>query len=230
MYRPKQLLNYSKKITLDSQVLFSKDRIIKKEKETLLAEQEDVVENHEIRKKSKENIKVIDLRDKVDFFSQITLQSNCNKTSRKILKTFFEQKQNSEAKKPYGGGERIKIGTESEKGPHKTIIYSNAKKGVEYIDQQLNIENPIMVGLDYKPNGPNKIPFNSPVDHFVVIVGRNFDPVKDQIFYYYYEVGTRDKEIGTSDDRRLYLQSDFSLTGKKVFGNKTYTVLEIRKN
>ncbi|MFK8274608.1 hypothetical protein ACI76Y_02865 [Capnocytophaga cynodegmi] len=104
------------------------------------------------------------------------------------------------------------------------------KQSVEYIDEQLEKGKPILVGVDhtYKYKGG----FNNDLstDHFIVIVGRKRDPDKG-IYYLFYEVATSNKDKGTSDDNKLFIQEDFTLKGNpKYKKDRIYIVLQVREN
>ncbi|MEP7095348.1 MAG: hypothetical protein ABI793_14900 [Flavobacterium sp.] len=112
----------------------------------------------------------------------------------------------------------------------KLIIDSEiSKKGIIYLDSELEKGNPVQVGVDHDLNYKIDNNKDHSTDHFIVIVGRGCD--NNKIFYTFYDVGTSFEEKGASDNNRLYLDtSDNSIKGKTVYNNNLYTVTQIRKN
>jgi muramidase (phage lysozyme) len=117
----------------------------------------------------------------------------------------------------------------SESNNNLVIDSEIAKKGIKYLDEQLENDKPILVGVDhtYKYKGG----FNNDLttDHFIVIIGRGCDNNKP--YYLFYDVGTSYIDKGSSDENRLYVKDDYSLHGSTKYTSKhTYTVSQIRKN
>ncbi|MBU2950779.1 hypothetical protein KO493_08725 [Tamlana agarivorans] len=109
------------------------------------------------------------------------------------------------------------------------INSSVAKKGMMYIDSQLESGKPILVGVDhtYKYKGG----FNNDLstDHFIVIVGRGAEERGE--YYLFYEVGTKYKVKGVSNENKLFVQGDFSLKGAPAYKEShVYKVIQIREN
>ncbi len=125
------------------------------------------------------------------------------------------------------GTARFQIATESN---NKLVVDENiAKKSIEYIDEQLEADKPILVGVDhtYKYKGG----FNNDLttDHFIVLAGRSSDTQGS--YYLFYEVGTSFERYGISNENKLYIQSDNSLRGSTAYTSKhKYTVTQVRKN
>ena len=75
-----------------------------------------------------------------------------------------------------------------EKDNQLVVVSSVAIKAIDYLDKQLEMGKPILVGVDhtYKYKGG----FNNDLstDHFVVIIGRGNDEKGE--YYLFYEVGT----------------------------------------
>jgi len=116
-----------------------------------------------------------------------------------------------------------------EKDNELVVDYSVARKAINYLDKQLEMEKPILVGVDhtYKYKGG----FNNDLstDHFVVIIGRGIDDKGE--YYLFYEVGTSYKAKGTSDNNKLYLQEDYSLKGPTVYKpSHVYILTQVREN
>ncbi len=105
------------------------------------------------------------------------------------------------------------------------------QEGIDYINSQLEIGNPIVVGVDDE----RKEKYNSDysTEHFFVITGRLTD--EKGTYYRFFEVGTNYKnkeKWGVSKINKLYLDENNFLQGSKrnVIPNRTYTVTQIRKN
>ncbi|MCF8715336.1 DUF4280 domain-containing protein [Joostella atrarenae] len=99
--------------------------------------------------------------------------------------------------------------------------------GIDYIDNQLKLKNPVLVGVDRSVKIST---YNShkATDHFVVIVGKICKDSK--VSYIFYEVGTSHKDKGTSSLNLLSLEDNF-IKGSPVYNSAhKYTVTEIRKN
>lgn len=105
-----------------------------------------------------------------------------------------------------------------------------AKRGNAYIDEQLEEGYPVLVGVDHTyQTGYNE----GTTDHFIVIVGRGCD--KGEVWYLFYEVGTRQYTLGRSDANKLILNPDGSLHGEAPYKTRSgdkrkYVVTQIRKN
>lgn len=104
-----------------------------------------------------------------------------------------------------------------------------SKTGVKYIDLQLDLGNPVQVGVDHSLNDKGGKLNEGTTDHFIVIVGKSCENGK--VYYRFYEVGTGHESKGASENNRLYLDtSSYSLKGKTEYNGSTYTVSQIRKN
>lgn len=171
------------------------------------------------------NSSEIDLSNKVPFVSQYSLARPdvaCCRASQKIIKDSGIANAGSKAY-------RIITGKVNES---KTDIIptENSKFGVNYINSQLEKGNPVMVGVDHTiSKGQDD---NQPADHFVVIVGRGYDKIKNQGYFIFYEVGygPQNEAKGKSDKNRLYVEEDNTIRGTNDAGKKRFTVTDIRKN
>ncbi len=103
-------------------------------------------------------------------------------------------------------------------------------EAINYINSQLEIGKPIVVGVDKeKYTTYNK---DNSTDHYFVITGRLTDE-KGELYYRFYEVGThaKNKEIkGVSQENKLYLNDCNRLVGKPNYSNVTLTLTQVRKN
>jgi hypothetical protein len=121
----------------------------------------------------------------------------------------------------------VEVKDRNDQNKYLEINAEKAIEGLEYIDEQLSLGYPILVGVDYKYGSSNK---DNVTDHFVVIVGRGCK--EDNVFYYFYEVGTYWDKKGMSDENKLYLENDNnSLRGKPFYDTRRkYVVSQVRRN
>ncbi len=169
----------------------------------------------------KENI---DLSNKVPWMSQFNKDEKGNKkgcwrTSQKILV--------ESGLRALAGYKEGMIVTAKENSAKETVsITIDAKKGVDYIDSELEKGNPVLVGLHY---WFGNLENDKTTDHFFVIIGRGCDHGKK--FFSFYEVGTNYGDKGIHPTNKLYLGDDYSLRGTaKHNPNHKYVVSQIRKN
>jgi hypothetical protein len=122
------------------------------------------------------------------------------------------------------------------------------KEAIRIIDKSLKEHKlPIMVGVHHpikKQNPETKITIwenncsiNVPniTNHYIVIVGKGYDKIKQQYYYLFYEVGISSPINGKSNENRLYISDNNSLMeGKTVYrtdySGNYYVVTEVRKN
>lgn len=176
----------------------------------------------------------IDLRKKVTFFSQFIFpnpQEACARACQFTMAIFFGDSQAGSI------AHRIIVARSDSSLALKML--PEARRGVQYIDQQLKTGNPVMVGVNHTlhaiRNG-NVVKKGQAdgedADHFIIIVGKGYDYSRQQTYYFYYQVGrsAANEKSATSTENRLYLnESDYSLVGESWNG-KTYTVTDIRLN
>jgi RHS repeat-associated protein len=167
--------------------------------------------------------KDINLSEDVPFVSQFSLSNPnvaCCRACQKILKDFGISA---------AGSKSNRIITGRDNSDHTAIeATKNAKAGVDYINQQLESGNPVMVGVNHTL-GKGQSDGES-ADHFVVITGRSYDEDKKQYYFNFYEVGTKDEGKGTSDSNRLYVNDNNTITGTNYAGKRQFTVTDVRKN
>lgn len=130
--------------------------------------------------------------------------------------------------KNYGiiGGANINpIYTVDQKGNKLNV--QNAQAGLDYIDSQLKLGKPVIVGLD---DNLRKSTYNihKATDHFFVIVGKGCED--GNIYYRFFDVGSKISEEGTAEKNKLYLQDNLMLLGKSYGNTHNYTVTEVRRN
>lgn len=114
-------------------------------------------------------------------------------------------------------------------GKGNVIITGNAKTASELIINHLNANRPIKVGVDYR-NGGNQS--DHLTDHWIVINGRGYDNVKQQIYFNYIETGrSKDAASMAVGDNRLYYNADEgTISGPKWTNKQIYNVVQIRPN
>ncbi|KFE96950.1 glycoside hydrolase family 24 protein [Chryseobacterium luteum] len=123
-----------------------------------------------------------------------------------------------------------KYQTAMENKNHTSLIINTSvsKEAIQYIDDQLNDEKPVQVGVDHALNYKGGALNEGTTDHFVVIIGKGCDNGK--IYYRFYDVGTKYENKGASKNNKLFLENDYSLKGTTVYSGQTYTVTQVRKN
>lgn len=178
----------------------------------------------------------INLGYTIPFISQFWLEKPkvaCARACQAILQSFFRAKQ-AERNEPhstkfYGSKEsRITVAVEIALSK-KLKILPEAKRGIDYIDEQLSLGNPIMVGVNHTIGKTQSDGWAA--DHYVIIVGRDYDKHNKKLLYRFMEVGTKWEFKGRSDKNQLFLNiEDYSLTGTNADGKRNFTVTEVRVN
>lgn len=86
------------------------------------------------------------------------------------------------------------------------------------------------MGVDHTPN----LDLNEgTTDHFVVIMGRGYDPLLRLPYYTFMENATASVESGCSDFNRFYYTTGNDLSGTSEYiteYGKNYTVTQVRPN
>jgi RHS repeat-associated protein len=167
--------------------------------------------------------KDINLSESVPFVSQQNFPNPseaCCIASQKILRDFGIKSAGAKSN-------RIIIGKNSADNSNIEAT-KDARAGVDYINEQLEFGNPIMVGVNHNLNKGQKD--KEAADHFVVIVGRKYDKDKKQYYFNFYEVGYSDESKGKSDANRLYVNDNNTITGTNYAGKRKFTVTDVRKN
>lgn len=107
--------------------------------------------------------------------------------------------------------------------------YNNYENAIKCIDDHLNANRPIIVGVDHSPF----LDLNEgTTDHFVVITGRGFDPLLGQPYYTFMDNATSVVKNGCSDSNRFYYHQGNSFGGKSYIVEEgvVYTVTQVRPN
>ena len=171
---------------------------------------------------------IMDLTPFVKWKSQFSAEfGNLEAQQTACLRACVAICKNAGVKRPGQNSTNV-IQTAKEVGNDLVIDEENSKKGVDYINTELERGFPMVVGVNHTiGNNYNE----KTTDHFIVIVGKGFDNNRKQVFYTYYEVGKRLKQDGMNVDNKLYLQDNGALSQdtKNNLGHK-YTVTQVRKN
>lgn len=106
--------------------------------------------------------------------------------------------------------------------------YNNYENAIKCIDDHLNANRPIIVGVNHTPN----LDLNEgTTDHFVVITGRGYDPLLRLPYYTFMDNATSVVESGCSDSNRFYYTTGNSLGGtSEAMKGVDYTVSQVRPN
>lgn len=126
---------------------------------------------------------------------------------------------------------RIPDGNLNEKEQNKYLDYDEKilQESLKYIDTELGKGYPITIGVDHTYQHKGGFNNDLSTDHFVVIVGRKYDE-KGKLYYLFYDVGTRHKDKGISDENKMYIENGM-LQGKPAHNIKRhYVATQIRRN
>ena len=171
--------------------------------------------------------KSIDLRDKVDFVSQFNSRFGTKKQQNVACCRASKATLSDYGIKNPGPNTPATIIQTAKENNGTLEITENAQAGVDHIDSELEAGNPVLVGVNHTLGNTYN---EGTTDHFIVIVGRGTDD-DGNTYYNFYEVGTGRENSGTSDNNKLILNSDGSLTGSPDYSSKKqYTVSQVRKN
>jgi hypothetical protein len=106
-------------------------------------------------------------------------------------------------------------------------VFTSAKN---YLNSSLLAGIPIIVGVHIDPVIQLFGNTNHATDHYVVIVGRKYDPGQKIEYYLFYDVGTSWPNIGNSADNKLNIYDDQQKISGKGARGLTYIITEVRKN
>ncbi|MDC1106598.1 hypothetical protein OAT16_07805 [Prolixibacteraceae bacterium] len=184
-------------------------------------------------------MKDIDITDPDKWISQFDISGKaCFTTCQLIVKKYnvISDKGVGHRTKKYANGTpyfsgAIQVAIQMKDGSLQST--GREQEGIDYIDQQLDAGYPVVIGVD----DGRRTTYNSDhsTEHFLVITGRLTDD--KGLYYRFLEVGTgtnnREKR-GYTPKNRLYVTNNNMIQGKKFPDrkkfNKTYTVVQIRKN
>ena len=164
-----------------------------------------------------------------DYFEDETCWPNkcCNRASNKILELAGTSTDRTQ---------QIQVVASDDNCEELTGIKDKFDEMKSIIDKSLFTHKlPIMVGVNHPYSGLYRCSGNTPksTNHYIVIVGKGFDKIKNQFYYYFYEVGTDDEKKGKNKNNRLYINGKKNmLIGKpsSKIDNEYYRVTEVRKN
>lgn len=108
-----------------------------------------------------------------------------------------------------------------------TSATSRYSEGISYIDSQLKMGHPVIVGVDYKKgHSTGNGRADQAADHFVIIVGGNLSSG-----YHYFDPATASQEKGTSSSNKFTEQGGaLKCTTSCTGTTHEYTLTSIRKN
>ncbi len=121
----------------------------------------------------------------------------------------------------------ILTGTESKtKEGHKVTATEDAKKGVDYVNSQVDQGKSVAVGVDYAyGKGIN----DKSTDHWVAISSRVTDLKSGTVSFNFYDPGTSRAAHGRSGNFSVNSKGLMAGAGK-ISGSPGYTVTQVRKN
>jgi antitoxin component HigA of HigAB toxin-antitoxin module len=163
---------------------------------------------------------ILDVIDSKNFFRNESDYQGCKRACDAILKKAGID--------PSLDPKRTDIGTLKEKNGVNELTHET-KKGVEVINEYLESNNPITVGVDYKFGTTYNTDHTT--DHFIIITGRGVEQ-DGRIFYHFWDVIKNDTKSATSKTNKLYLDvKTGQLVGKsEQWPSVTYTVSLVRPN
>jgi hypothetical protein len=117
---------------------------------------------------------------------------------------------------------------------YNIVSTSSFETGLSILENAIKPKNkggsPIMVGVYYKPDKAidyiNRCPASL---HYFVLVGKGYDPIKNQNYYRFFDPGRSEESDGANPENRLYVDPN-SKTISGTYNGKKYTVVEIRRN
>ena len=170
-----------------------------------------------------------DLTDKVKWQTQFDSKWGDKKAQNVACKKTCDEILNKSGLTSTSKTNKYQTALENDNHTVLNVITEASKTGVKYIDLQLELGNPVQVGVDHALNYKGGTLNEGTTDHFVVIVGKSCEDGK--VFYRFYDVGTSHETKGASEKNRFYLDtSSYSLIGKTEYNGIKYTVTQIRKN
>jgi len=104
----------------------------------------------------------------------------------------------------------------------------DAKIAVQTLDSELAKGRPVLTSINWKAGhtgNRDKI-----TDHWILIIGKNQD--EKGTYYLFFDPPTGDADHGTSDQNKLYIQKNGSISGTyttKGGSKRSYFVSQVRK-
>ncbi|MCQ2111976.1 MAG: hypothetical protein MJY95_01390 [Bacteroidaceae bacterium] len=123
------------------------------------------------------------------------------------------------------GGEILMCNYDANGRAMSSSAYFN--NGLNYLDSQLALSHPIIVGVDYKNGHSTGSAWqDQATDHFVIIVGGN-----RSTGYYYYDPATSNRSRGTSDENIFTISNQRLVSSAYCMNSASqYIVVSIRNN
>ena len=94
------------------------------------------------------------------------------------------------------------------------------------IDLNLTNGSAVIVGVNRGDGGEISVNTNPASEHYVTITGSGVD--SNGKYYTFYDPGTSRQAAGTSPSNKLYLGSDYKLSGATAYSGANYTVTEVK--
>jgi hypothetical protein len=117
---------------------------------------------------------------------------------------------------------------------NQLIATVNFENKLTYLENKITEGGePVVIGVHYnRTDAPYNT--NDATRHFIVIVGKGYDETKKANYFRFYEVGTNttnEETRGKNESNRLYVDKEKrTISGKRGYDNRFYTVTEIREN
>jgi hypothetical protein len=125
----------------------------------------------------------------------------------------------------HGSNRRIQVATAEDNQGRVTLDKAQARKGTEYIHNQLESGKPVVVGVSYDDYSYNK---DKITDHFVTITGRNTD-AKGRTYFTYHDPASAYTGKGSTSRARAPLRrwtaSFSSVTKSRWCGSTSSRIL-----
>lgn len=108
---------------------------------------------------------------------------------------------------------------------------SDFTEGIDAINEHLDAERPIIVGVDHGEGGINN---DGITDHWVIITGRGYDATTNQYYYTYIETARSSAYAAdacdTTTNRFVLDTTDNELVDSSDYKNRELTVTQVRPN
>lgn len=98
--------------------------------------------------------------------------------------------------------------------------------GIDLLNKMLDEGKPVVTGVNRSKSDVGNA--NKSTSHFVVIVGRQFNELRNRIEYRFYDPGTSYPIKGTSIENFFYFDDKGMLVGVTKYSGKKYIVTEVR--
>jgi len=149
------------------------------------------------------------------------MEKNNATQKRRFNETFSNRKGEKSSDR-----DRIEVAIEKKdsKGKHRIKPLNNARKGIEYIEAQLNLDFIVMVGEDRGIKGEN-IEYGTAADHYLIIIGKGKDSIGK--YFLFIDSGRYTKSNGISSENKYRIDENDLLSRVDSKG-KVRKVVQIR--